>query len=376
MQFPYVKQLRDKDLYIRKVLAPLLKELDPEVLVKTRPSPSALGYRTTSKVVLGEDDFGQRRVGLFERGSKRVVDIPSCPVHHPEVNKLLAAFWGPKAPPPPAPFYQHERRGFQPGRCKYLTVRYAPESNSFAVVLSHTGIDQDALKAWARSLARPEVCLFEGTLTSKDGDLVVPHEARHLSGPQDVPVTIGGRTFQLGPLAFFQANASLTPAFIQEIAGDLSGDELLDLYGGFGTYAFEVQDRFKKIHLVDANPHAISAAKAKSLKDGFSHLLVSQAPVETYLDEAKGRLQQVSHVIVNPPRAGLSAVARRLIGERLSRVRSLTYVSCNPETLVRDLRELSGKMGLVVTRATPFDMFPQTSHLETVVHLSRPRARL
>lgn len=376
MQFPYVKQLRDKDLYIRKILDPLLKGLNPEVFVSIKPSPTPLGYRTTSKVVLGQDDFGQRRIGLFERGSKKVVDIPVCPVHHPEVNKLLAAFWGPKAPPPPAPFYQHERRGFQEGRCKYLTVRYAPESNSFAVVLSHTGIDRDALIDWARSLARPDVCMYEGTLTPKDGDMVVPHQAHHLSGPQDVPVTIGGRTFQLGPLAFFQANASLTPAFIQEITGDLVGDELLDLYGGFGAYSFEVQERFKKIHLVDANPHAISAANSKALKEGLSHILPSQAPVETYLHDAKGRLHQVSHVIVNPPRAGLSTSARKLLVERLPRLRSFTYVSCNPETLVRDLRELSGKMGLVVTRVTPFDMFPQTRHVETVVHLTKSRARL
>jgi 23S rRNA (uracil1939-C5)-methyltransferase len=376
MQFPYVKQLRDKDLYLRKMLNPLVRDLAREVWQGITPSSSPLGYRTTAKVVLGEDDFGHRHIGLFERGSKKVVDIPECPVHHPEINKLLASFWGPKAPPAPAPFYQHGRRAFQKGRCKYLTIRYAPEPGTFAVVLSHTGVDRQALLAWARALPRSDVSIYEGLLTQKDGDLVLPHDASHLSGPLDVPVTIGGRTFQLGPLAFFQANASLTPVFIQKITAGLAGDELLDLYGGFGTYTFDLQQKFRRIHLVDANPHAISAAQSKVVREGFQNIFPTQAPVETFLQEAKrGHRRQVTHVIVNPPRSGLSPRARTLLRECLPSLKSFTYVSCNPETLLRDLNELSRKLGLSVTQVAAFDMFPQTKHVETVVHLERSRSR-
>jgi 23S rRNA (uracil1939-C5)-methyltransferase len=192
----------------------------------------------------------------------------------------------------------------------------------------------------------------------------------------DVPVTIGGRAYQLGPLAFFQANAGLTPAFIQKITDSLSGDELLDLYGGFGTYTFELQQMFKRIHLVDANPHAISAAQSKVVREGLPNIVPTQAPVETFLQEARGRLRQVTHVIVNPPRAGLSTRARTLLRECLPSLRSFTYVSCNPETLLRDLSELSRKIGLTVTRVAGFDMFPQTKHVETVVHLAKSRSRL
>lgn len=369
MQFPYVKQLRDKDLALQKVLAPSLKGVRRVVFDPIVPSPAPLGYRTSSKLVLGENEFGQRRIGLFEKGSKTVAAIPGCPVHHSEINKLVERLWGDKAPPPPAPFYQHSRRGFQAGRCKFVTVRFAPEAGVFAVVLSHTGIAREVLERWASSLKLPQISLYEATLSSNDGDLVLPHKASHLSGPREVPFTIAGMTFHLGPLAFYQANASLTPAFITHVTEGLEGDELLDLYGGFGAYTFRVAGSFRKIHLVDANPHAIDAAKDYADRGGVKNVLPSQATVEAYLKGAKSPLQNVTHAIANPPRGGLSPETRQLLAERLPRLRSLTYVSCNPETLARDIRDLAGRMSFTTVLATPFDMFPQTAHVETVVRL-------
>jgi 23S rRNA (uracil1939-C5)-methyltransferase len=371
LQFPYVKQLRDKDLALHTVLGPVIKADSSRVFQRIQPSPEPLGYRTSTKLVLSEDDFGQRRIGLFERGSKRVVDIPGCPVHHPEINRLLDRMWGPKAPPPPAPFYQHDRRGYQKERCKFVTVRHAPNPGSFAIVLSHTGIPRAALERWAVALKMPHVALYEAALGATDGDLVLPHEALHLAGPREIPFEIGGRTYHLGPLAFFQANASLTAAFVSKITSGLAGEELLDLYGGFGAYSFAVMESFRKIHLVDANPHAILAAKEYARTQNVRHVIPIVASVEDYLSGSKVALHPVTHVFVNPPRGGLSPRARQLIIQNLPNLRNFTYVSCNPETLARDLRDLTGKSKMRVDWVAPFDMFPQTPHVETVVRLVR-----
>ncbi|MEK7856699.1 MAG: hypothetical protein AAB288_11465, partial [Acidobacteriota bacterium] len=112
-QFPYVKQLHDKTRRVRSELASLLpKNASAEISIAAMaPSPAEHGYRTSGKLCLHEDEIGRRSIGLYERNSKKVVDIPQCSVHHPEINRLIDRIFG-FGRKLPARLYQHNKNLF------------------------------------------------------------------------------------------------------------------------------------------------------------------------------------------------------------------------------------------------------------------------
>lgn len=353
-----------------------LKGLQP--LVK---SPLPFGYRTSAKLCLGEEVSGRRSIGLYKRDSKTVIDIPGCPVQHEQINLMLAKLF-PRQKPPAAPFYIHTR-GFQEGKLKFLTIRTCPETGESGLVISHTGVPRRALVQWLKILDLQRVSVFESVLTRADKDLVIGPECHHLLGKTSFCFAVAGHVFDLPPTAFFQANFSLTNRFVEHVttwpkAGAVlttSAPTLLDLYGGFGAYSLAAAGGFAKIYCVDGNAGAIKAAQAAATKYDYRHILPHHGSVEDFLRShlSLGESQRVTQVIVNPPRAGLSAKVRAALGSpRLASLQRLTYVSCNPETLGQDLIELTRRGNWQVVSATPFDLFPQTEHVEVVVKLQRP----
>ena len=373
-QYPYVKQLFEKNKRVRKELGrhvPLGAE-EAAIILPTVPSPLEFNYRTSTKLCLNEDEEGQRSIGLYERARKRVIDIPQCPVHHPAINKLVQKLFGKKAKLP-APFYNHLKRGFQEERLKFVTVRHCPETDMFGLVISHTGVPSELLQEWAMSLRLTNIAMYECVLTKRDEDLVLSRNISHLAGEKLFKFVCGANVFLLDPLAFFQANSSLLVPFVEHITAGLEGERLWDLYGGYGAYSFAVKDRFKSIDMVETNENAVKAAKEAALQSNFKHLTTYCQSAENFL-AAKLRPphSDVSHLIVNPPRSGLSPhVIDGLIDKKLSRLRRLHYVSCSIETLNRDLNGILRRGGFKVESITPFDMFPQTDHIEVVAKLVR-----
>jgi 23S rRNA (uracil1939-C5)-methyltransferase len=382
-QFPYEKQLRDKALAVAEVLRalPARSGVGAATVAPVVASPMPYGYRTTTKLCLSEDDFGRRSVGLYERSSKKVVDIPGCLVHHELVEALVDRMVRVRAAPP-APFYNHGKRAFQPGRLKFLTIRVCPVTGEAGVVISHTGVSPEALRELAKRAEGGKataVSVWQAELTAADGDYVIGKKTGHVAGPERARFAIGGRIHALSPLVFFQANGALTEAFVGEILGESAkakptGDGvLLDLYGGFGAYAAGTIDS-RKSYVVDGNPQAIKDATANFKAFGLGHVKASDATVEAFLERTLPRedAAKVTRVIVNPPRGGLSPKVIAQLGDgRFPKLEELVYVSCNAETMARDIGKLTRDGDLRLARVVPFDMFPQTDHVECVARLTR-----
>lgn len=378
-QFPYVKQLNDKTRRVQSELGSLLPKTLPisDSIKAVVASPLEHGYRTSGKLCLHEDELGRKAIGLYERGSKKVFSIPECTVHHPEINKLVERLFG-FGKKLPAPFYQHNKKSFQEARLKFVIIRYSPETKEFGLVISHTGVAREELQNWALSLRLPNVSLYESRLKPADGDLVMARETSYLAGPRTFRMQLNSSIFAIDPIAFFQANHSLAGHFIETIADWHEGDVLLDLYGGFGTYSFKASAKFQKVTLVEANPHSVASAEEFKGRNAIGQVETKALSVEEFL---KGFLKgteasRVSDVIINPPRTGISrAVIEGLCSPKFNKVERLTYVSCDLTTLKRDLRELTKDACYEIVEALPFDMFPQTEHIETVVRMKRKKAR-
>ncbi len=396
LHMPYPEQLSAKEQFVRDTLA---KVISAEVKVlPIAASPLNMTYRTSAKLCLHEERGSGPTVGLYYLGTKEVTPITSCPAQTTGINKLVATLFQNRRRIP-APFYNHKGRGFQRGKLKFLTVRAGPGSGlngseSHALIVSHTGVPRRDLMSWLQHSGLGDVCAYESLLTPRDGQATVGSHKAHLSGPAYFPLRIGQHTFQLPPTSFFQANHSLSPTLIDlatkfEYQGAAAnktlqhktGDVLLDLYGGFGAYSFTVAPRFHQAIIVDGNSDAIAAATRMAANLKLGHISAFSAYCEDYMENMAHELaSRVTHIIVNPPRGGLSRRALMALSQgRFSAARSLNYVSCSPEALARDLELLvapqsgpnNAGAGWRLVSVQAVDMFPQTEHVEVVAKLVR-----
>ena len=171
-------------------------------------------------------------------------------------------------------------------------------------------------------------------------------------------------TFEVSPSAFFQVNTIVAEKMYLQALNYLNPskeDNLLDLYCGTGTIGITISPYVSKVIGVEINSEAIKDANRNKDNNGVNNVTFYASKVSDIIDEVKGAL-----VIVDPPRAGLD---KKTISEiKKMKPKKLVYISCDPMTLVRDLKDLTTDFELV--EITPFDMFPQTSHVECVCLLT------
>jgi 23S rRNA (uracil1939-C5)-methyltransferase len=186
-------------------------------------------------------------------------------------------------------------------------------------------------------------------------------ERMELDGPGFIEYEAAGSTYRVGHFSFFQVNRFLCDDLALHVAENERGSRALDLFAGVGLFAVPLAKHFEHVVAVEANPAAVRDLEANSR----GRIEVRTSDVEPFLAKYKGKPDLV---VLDPPRAGMTPGAiKRLL--RLSPER-ITYVSCEPPTLARDLAVFV-QGGYEISGIHLFDLFPQTFHMETVVRLRR-----
>lgn len=169
-------------------------------------------------------------------------------------------------------------------------------------------------------------------------------------------------TFRVSPRSFFQVNRFLIEPLVDAAIHNTEGKTALDLYAGVGLFALPLARRFDKVTAVESSVSAARDMEVNAAAAGVQ-VRIEQARVEDFLRDCK---ETPDLVLADPPRAGLGkAVVKEL--ERLA-PRRITIVSCDPATIARDVAALANYK---IERMILVDLFPQTYHLETIVHLNR-----
>ena len=190
------------------------------------------------------------------------------------------------------------------------------------------------------------------------------HDRMELYGPGFLEYAAGGISYRVGHFSFFQVNRFLVEELAREVAErEERGRLALDLFAGVGLFSIPLAGKFARVLAVESNPAA--ARDLETNMRGRGAIEVRSAEVEQFLKRNKERPELV---VLDPPRAGMTPESV----ERLGRLRPerITYVSCEPPTLARDLA-LFVKAGYECADVHLFDLFPQTFHMETVVRLRR-----
>jgi len=166
--------------------------------------------------------------------------------------------------------------------------------------------------------------------------------------------------------AFFQVNQQILDQIVDFALLDATGSAAFDLYCGVGLFTLPLSRRFKNVIGVEANPVATRFARRNLQQAQLSNAQIVTATVTDWIRSNKNSPGAVDFVLLDPPRAGAeSAVIKGILDARPARI---SYVSCDPATLARDLKKLVAG-GFRVESLKGFDMFPQTHHVETIVHL-------
>ena len=179
----------------------------------------------------------------------------------------------------------------------------------------------------------------------------------------ELTLTIGDERYSYNAEGFFQINAGLLPALVEFALDHAAGETAIDLYCGVGLFTLPLARRFKQVIGVEGNPVATRFARRNLDRADLQNVHIVTAGVRDWFRQ---KVVKADFVLLDPPRAGAeSVVIKGIVDTRASRV---SYVSCDPATLARDLKKLIAA-GYKIESLAAFDLFPQTHHVETVVRL-------
>ena len=206
---------------------------------------------------------------------------------------------------------------------------------------------------------------------NRNEKMMLGAKERVLVGNGRIEDILCGKRFQISPRSFYQVNPVQTEVLYKTAAdfAGLSGNEtILDAYCGIGTIGISVSEKAKKIIGVEINADAVNDAKVNAERNGIKNAVYYNLDAAAFMKDAAEEKVHFDTAFVDPPRAGCSKIFLSALTE-LSPDK-IVYVSCNPQTLARDLYFLIHN-GYKVGKIQPVDMFPHTSHVETVVLMSR-----
>jgi 23S rRNA (uracil1939-C5)-methyltransferase len=351
---PYQAQLKYKMEILRETLRRIGRiEWSGEIIPHASP-PWGYRNRTQWKVRALEDSGtsakGALGIGYFRASSTALCAVETCAILSPLLLKTLLALRAALA------------AGALPRELREVEAFGGASDSKLLVTCLFAGFPSkhaEVAEQFRRILPEIESLLFHSP----------GRERMELHGPGFVECEAAGSTYRVGHFSFFQVNRFLVDELVREVVeSEAEGRLAVDLFAGVGLFCVPLAKRFKRVVAVESNP-----AATRDLEENIAgHDTLGGRTVEVRTAEVEQFLQKYRErpefVLLDPPRAGLEPEAVK----HLSRIAPdrITYVSCDPPTLARDLGALE-KSGYEIAALHLFDLFPQTFHMETVARLRR-----
>ena len=330
--------------------------------------PVPWAYRNTVQVPVASDN-GQLIAGFYEKRSHKAINIAACPIQHPDCFNAVSAVRDLLRELKIAPYDNKTGRGVM----RHVIARISFHNKEILILLVTNGEKLPQATQLADKL-RSRVDNLAGVVqnvNSQRNNSVLGERDIVLWGKPYLIETLGGLSFQISPRSFFQINPEQSAVLlgkVVEFAG-LSGEEtVFDLYCGTGAIACNLARHAKQVFGVESAPQAVTDAMVNASLNRIGNLKFFHGRAEVLLPQLLHEGYRADVIVVNPPRKGCAEdLLKTIINSSPARI---VYVSCDPATLARDLKFLSGG-GYNAVKVQPVDMFPHTSHLECVVLMSR-----
>jgi len=327
-----------------------------------------LQYRNSAKLVIS-GKFAKPQIGIYRRDSHEINDINECPLHHPLINRIVATvkkgiikgkipIYNPKS---------------EQGLLRYLIIRVAEAENRAMVVLVTSKRSYNELHHLSALISKeiPEVKVIVQNVNTTTGNVILGNSNFFQTKLTSLQATVSGVKVNVSPASFFQINtgsAAIIYNLVKEWSGLTKNSNVLDLYCGIGAISLFLAPLAGHILGIEVVEAAVEdAARNASLNRAANCEFVAGDVVEE-LRSVISDGASIDLILLNPPRKGCDERVLRLAAETAAP--KIIYVSCSPASLGRDLVILDS-LGYSCQKVQPVDMFPQTTHVESVALLEK-----
>ena len=340
---------------------------------KVLSSPSLTGYRCKVQAVCGRDRDGKFITGQYRKGSHHLFPIRSCSLEDGMATAVLQTVRQMATRFSISPF--DEDRGT--GDLRHILIRTGWKTRETMVVLVTAKKDFPHKDDFVSAIHQknPNVVTVVQVINNEKTSMVIPKDSEEiiLWGKGYIVDNLCGLDFRISAKSFYQVNPEMAER-LYEIAMNMARlrptDTVIDAYCGTGTIGLVAASRgVKEVIGIESNPDAVKDAKLNAEANGISNARFIVDDASKWLKSAQKEGQKCDVLFLDPPRAGSSEEFLAAAGRMEPEV--IVYISCNPETLARDLRYIVRFLPYKVLGIQPVDLFPGSESIETVVLLSK-----
>ena len=364
LALPYREQLAQKQARLQE----LLGGFAPVKAVQGMAEP--LHYRNKA-IASFATQRGKLVCGLYAEGTHRVLPGADCLLQEEILNKTLAAVLD-AARACRWTAYDEDRGT---GLLRHTVLRSSGDGKVL-VTLVTPGPDLPGSKNFCTALRKkaPWVVSIVQNINLTRSSAVLGSREKTLYGPGFVLDTLCGTQFAISSRSFYQVNRTQTEVLYKkalELAKLTGRETVIDAYCGIGTIGLCAAPLAKQVIGVERNPAAVKDAAANARRNKIANARFVCADATEWMVAAAGEGLHPDVVFLDPPRAGSTPECIAAVNKM--KPRRVVYVSCDPETLARDVAAFT-RLGWRAAKFCPVDLFPQTKHVETVVLLSHKKA--
>lgn len=356
----YEKQLQYKQDYCQKLFKDFYLNVHPVVGMD-----EPYGYR--NKVIVA---FNQKyEYGLYEESSHRIVPMQQCLLHDEETHKILNKIQSLFKKYRMSIYDEKKHKGF----LKHVFIRRAVVTNQTLVVLVVTDGIFKGSKNFCNELVKacPSVKSVVLNINKRQTSIVLSSQEKVLYGKGFIVDELCGLTFKISAQSFYQINHTQCTRLYQkviELLNPQGNETVIDTYCGIGTIGMTIAPHVKQVIGVELNKEAYKDAINNAKMNKLNNIQFYNNDATEFMQKLASENQKIDCVIMDPPRAGSTEVFVKAI-QKLA-PQKVVYVSCDPSTQKRDLKWFKD-IGYIAHDIYPYDMFPHTEHVESIVLLTK-----
>lgn len=358
----YQEQLQVKSREFHKRMEPYCK---PEGIIGMEEPAH---YRNKVHAAFGEDRRHNPISGIYEEKSHVIVPVDSCLIENQKADEIIVSIRGLLKSFKIRPY--NEDTGF--GLLRHVLVRTGHATGEIMVVLVLGSPIMPSKNNFVKALLKihPEITTIVVNVNGKDTSMILGEKQQVIYGRGYIEDRLCGMTFRISPKSFYQVNPVQTEklyAKAMEYANLTGRETVLDAYCGTGTIGMIASRNAAQVLGVELNKEAVRDAVSNARRNKIGNIRFFQNDAGKFLLEMAQEKASLDVLLMDPPRSGsseefLDAAAKIRPGK-------IVYISCNPETMVRDIKRL-GKKGYKTEKCVAVDMFPFTDSVESVCLLS------
>ena len=359
----YEQTLKEKQKYVEGLLSKFCKVNQ----ISSMYYP--YNYRNKVHATFGRLPKGGVTTGTYREGTHEIVPIDNCLIDDKKADEIILTIRK-LANDFKFQAYDEDRHT---GLLRHVMVRRGASSRQIMVVIVTPTENFPSRKNFVSELIKlhPDITTVIQNINPASTSMVLGNYEKVLYGKGYIEDTLMGYTFRISARSFYQVNKSQTEMLYKTAINGLSltgKESVIDAYCGIGTISLAVSKNAKYVIGVELNSEAVKDAKENARRNNIKNVSFFCDDAGDYMLELASDGRKIDAVIMDPPRSG--STTQFMDSVAVMSPEKIAYISCNPETLARDLNYFTIK-GYKVKECTPVDMFGFTKHVEVVCILTK-----